>query len=96
MPKASVPKSRTAGTPAPKSQAAAPRARGGDQKRREMGMPVTATQSSRTPRAVSRALVSSAATQYKSTPGSTQSAWAWKSVTQALTVNGARASRRRR
>ena len=53
----------------------------------EIGMPVTTTSSGTAPRATSRAFVSSAATQYKSTQASIHSAWASKSVT-TLTVIG--------
>ena len=53
----------------------------------EIGMPVTTTFSAAAPRATSRALVSSAATQYKSTHPSIHSACASKSVT-TLTASG--------
>jgi hypothetical protein len=46
----------------------------------EMGIPVTTTFSGAAPRATSRALVSSAATQYRSTQPSIHSACASKSV----------------
>src|ERR1035438_4472637 len=53
----------------------------------DIGMPVTTTFSSAAPRATKRALVWSAATQYKSTHASIHNAWASKSVT-TLTANG--------
>ena len=52
-----------------------------------MGMPVTTTLSAFAPRAMRLAFVSSAATQYKSTACSIQSACASKSVT-TQTVSG--------
>ena len=52
----------------------------------EMGMPVTTTSSGAAPRATSRAFVSSAATQYRSTHASIQSACASKSVTTLTAI----------
>ena len=61
----------------------------------EIGMPVTTTFSAAAPRATSRAFVSSAATQYKSTHESIHSACASKSVT-TLTAIGRGPPRLRR
>ena len=51
-----------------------------------MGIPVATALAARAPRATSRALVSSAATQYKSTHASIHSACASKSVTMLTTT----------